>query len=244
MKLYPFILTSIAGLTTLLGTIFIFTKKELDLKTINLFLMTSSSIMIGISILDLIPSSYNYFISNFSISYSTTIVILFTLLGFMFSSFIDKKLPVKNNDYYKLGLFSMIVMIIHNIPEGIITYVTSIYNINIGIKLVAAISLHNIPEGIAISIPIYYATKSRKKAVLYTLIAALSEPLGALITGIFLQNFITLNILNLFFLIVAGLMLHISLIKIIKKTLKSFTIKYLLILISFLIAIYLLHIFL
>ena len=53
-----------------------------------------------------------------------------------------------------------------------------------------AIALHNIPEGIAISIPIYYATKSKVKALYYTFISALSEPFGALITYLFLQNLI------------------------------------------------------
>lgn len=73
-----------------------------------------------------------------------------------------------------------------------------------------AIALHNIPEGIAISIPIYYATKSKFQAFYYTFISALSEPFGALITYLFLQNFITTNIMGYLFAIIAGIMLQIA----------------------------------
>ena len=70
--------------------------------------------------------------------------------------------------------------------------------------------MHNIPEGISISVPIYYATKSKSKACLYTLVSGLSEPLGALITYLFLLPFITDTILGLLFSLIAGIMLHIS----------------------------------
>ena len=87
----------------------------------------------------------------------------------------------KENSLYKVGLLSMI-----------------------------AIILHNIPEGISIAIPLYYSTKSKKKAILYTFIASLSEPFGALITSLFLINYINNTILGLLFAFIAGIMLQIS----------------------------------
>lgn len=56
----------------------------------------------------------------------------------------------------------MVVLIMHNLPEGVITFISSYKDLNLGIKIVVAIALHNFPEGIAIIVPIYYATKSRK----------------------------------------------------------------------------------
>ena len=52
----------------------------------------------------------------------------------------------------------------------------------LGISICIAIALHNIPEGISIAIPIYYSSKSKKKTILYTFIASLSEPFGAILT--------------------------------------------------------------
>ena len=63
-------------------------------------------------------------------------------------------------------------------------------NLSKRFMLVLAVVLHNIPEGISISVPIYYSTGSKKKAIFYTLISALSEPLGALLAFIFLKIFI------------------------------------------------------
>ena len=101
------------------------------------------------------------------------------------------------------------MLIIHNIPEGIITYITSYKNIHLGIKLSLAIALHNIPEGIIISIPLYYSTNSRKKALLYTSISGFSELFGAVIAKVFLAN-ITNNVLGIILAVTAGIMIYIS----------------------------------
>ena len=84
------------------------------------------------------------------------------LSGILFSSIIAQKIEKRAKNgikLYKIGIISMIIIILHNIPEGIITFITSSSNINLGLKLSIAIALHNIPEGISISIPIYYSTK-------------------------------------------------------------------------------------
>lgn len=104
----------------------------------------------------------------------------------------------------------MVAIILHNIPEGIATFVATKSDINLGITLAIAIAMHNIPEGISISIPIYYATKSKKTALLYTFISAMSEPFGALLAFIFLKNFINDVLLGILFSIIAGIMLQIS----------------------------------
>ena len=80
----------------------------------------------------------------------------------------------------------------------------------LGISICVAIALHNIPEGISIAIPIYYSTKSKMRAFVYTLLASLSEPFGAILTGLFLVNYVNDNILGLLFAFIAGIMIQIS----------------------------------
>lgn len=65
----------------------------------------------------------------------------------------------------------MLAIILHNIPEGIATFMATTSNIKLGIALTLAIAFHNIPEGISISVPIYYSSNSKKKAFNYTLIS-------------------------------------------------------------------------
>ena len=83
----------------------------------------------------------------------------------------------------------MLAIILHNIPEGIITFMVTGINLNLGIKLVIAISLHNIPEGISIAIPLFYATKNKLKTFFMVLISGLSEILGAILSYLFLSKF-------------------------------------------------------
>ena len=101
--------------------------------------------------------------------------ILITMISFVtgiiLSMIIDKKMPAQQNHLKRVGLIAMLAIILHNIPEGIATYLTSSTNTKLGITLTIAIALHNIPEGISISIPIYYATKNKGHAFLYTLIS-------------------------------------------------------------------------
>ena len=85
--------------------------------------------------------------------------------------------------------------------------------------------MHNIPEGITISVPIYYATKNKRKALLYTFISALSEPFGAVITYLFLLPYINDIILGLLFSFIAGIMIQISLIELLNTSIKYQTPK-------------------
>merc|ERR1712065_70446 len=46
-----------------------------------------------------------------------------------------------------------------------------------GMSSFLALTLHNFPEGVAIVLPVYYATRSRLKAVLYVGVASIAEPI-------------------------------------------------------------------
>ena len=52
----------------------------------------------------------------------------------------------------KLGILSMIALMLHNLPEGILTFLSSSLDIKIGLKYSIAIMLHNIPEGLAVGV--------------------------------------------------------------------------------------------
>ena len=205
-----FILTILAGLSTMLGCIVIFIKNIDHNKIITASLSFASGVMLCVSLTDLIPESLNLINSN---NYFIKIIIslISVFIGLYISIIIDN-ITYKNNKntLYQTGILSMIGIIIHNIPEGIITFITANNNIKLGINLTIAIALHNIPEGISISVPIYYSTKSKLKAIKYTLISAISEPFGALLTFLFLKKYINNYILGILFSGIAGIMLEIS----------------------------------
>jgi len=79
----------------------------------------------------------------------------------------------------KTGLLTAMGIAMHNFPEGMAVLAASLNSPYMGFSVAVAIAIHNIPEGVAVSIPIYYATGSRKKAFAYSFFAGLTEPLGA-----------------------------------------------------------------
>lgn len=211
-NLYAFILSSLAGISTLIGFIFIFIKKNRE-DVISKALGFASGVMLSISIIDLIPNSFKLIFENYSFIYTLFLIIIGFLVGIFISSIIDIKVNETSENgskLYKLGIISMIVIIMHNIPEGIATFITTAQNKNLGFALAVAIALHNIPEGVSISIPIYYSTKSKLKAFLYTFISGMSEPVGAIIAYLFLSSIINNTILGFIYSTIAGIMINIS----------------------------------
>lgn len=211
---YSFLLTSIAGLSTLIGSFIIFIAKNKSNKLIISSLNFAAGVMITVSLTDLIPSSFDLLNNIFYLIPAIIICMIFIVIGIIFSMLIDKYLPDNNgyhhNNLYRVGLFSMIAIIMHNIPEGIATFITTNNNLKLGLALSIAIALHNIPEGISISMPIYYATNSRLKAIFYTFISGASEIVGALIAYLFLGPFINDFIMGSLYAIIAGIMFHIA----------------------------------
>ena len=217
----PFLLTTIAGLSTMIGTLLIFiSKKKSDLIILG-SLGFAAAVMMTVSFTDLIPESFSMLSMTFK-TFPTFLILLICLnIGIIISFTIDKYVPdVSSDGLYRVGLISMLAIILHNIPEGIATFVAGNTDLSLGITLTIAIALHNIPEGISISVPIYYATRSKFKALFYTFISGLSELLGAVITYLFLKPFINDTFMGCLFAVIAGIMLHISIYELIPTSLK------------------------
>lgn len=209
-NILTFIIPLLAGISTIIGYLPTYLPSKYQNTIISFSLSFSASIMLTISILSLIPESYQYLNQP---TFSSILILLICLnTGIILSLYIEKRIAKStiNSSLYKLGILSVITLIIHNIPEGIITYLTTANNLQLGITLSIAIALHNIPEGIATAIPIYYSTNSHKKAFLYTFISGFSEFLGAILAHFFLKRFINPITLSLILSITAGIMLHLS----------------------------------
>jgi len=118
----------------------------------------------------------------------------------------------------RMGLFTALAIGIHNFPEGLATFLAALQDPSLGIAIAIAIALHNIPEGISVSVPIFYATGSRKKAFIYSALSGLAEPIGAIIGYAAIRVFLGGNsgmvppeIMGILFGGVAGIMVYISL---------------------------------
>jgi len=111
----------------------------------------------------------------------------------------------------RMGVFSALAISIHNFPEGMATFIGALHDPRMGVSIAGAIAIHNIPEGIAVSVPIYFATRSHKRAFLYSFASGLAEPIGALVGFFLLSSFFTAATFGIVFALIAGIMVYISL---------------------------------
>jgi ZIP family zinc transporter len=225
--LIPFALTLFAGLSTSIGGIIAMNKRASSKKFLSFALGLSAGVMIYVSFIEIFPKAF----SSLEIVFGTRLGYLYTTMAFFigvgFIALIDRLVPKAENPHeqdemniyevkqdhtlMRMGLFSALAIAIHNFPEGLATFIAALESPTLGISIAIAIAIHNIPEGIAVSVPIYHATKSRKKAFLYTFLSGLSEPIGAIIGFFLLYTFLSESLFGFVFSMVAGIMVYISL---------------------------------
>jgi ZIP family zinc transporter len=111
----------------------------------------------------------------------------------------------------RTGTFAALAIALHNFPEGLATFLMALDDLALGSALAVAVALHNIPEGVSVAVPIYYATGSRRRAFIYSLLSGLAEPVGAIVGYLLLRAFFTDDVMGILFGSVAGIMVYISL---------------------------------
>lgn len=225
--LYAFTLTLFAGGATAIGSIIAFFAKSNNKRFLSISLGFSAGVMVFVSFVDIFPKS----IDAFTPSYGENLAQIYTMISFftgiLFIAVIDLLIPEAENPHelknineaatnkslMRMGLFSALAIAIHNLPEGLATFTAALIDPEIAIPIAIAIAIHNIPEGIAISVPIYHATKSKRKAFIYSALSGLAEPVGAILGFALLTSIVGLSesIMGAVFGGVAGVMVYISL---------------------------------
>eukprot|EP01023_Acetabularia_acetabulum_P063725 TRINITY_DN8046_c0_g1_i2.p2 TRINITY_DN8046_c0_g1~~TRINITY_DN8046_c0_g1_i2.p2 ORF type:complete len:311 (-),score=50.72 TRINITY_DN8046_c0_g1_i2:508-1440(-) len=130
---------------------------------------------------------------------------------------------IQDNDMClkKMGLLTALAIFIHNLPEGLATFVAALSSPVSGIAIAFAIAIHNIPEGICVAMPVYYATGSRWKGLLWAFLSGLSEPIGGLLAYLALYGDNMSHLAyGILFSMVAGMMVYISIHELIPTALK------------------------
>lgn len=223
-------LTVFAGLATGVGSIIGLLSKKFNPSYLAASLGFSAGVMIYVSMVEI------FFKARTSLSaalgdkpgYVLTVVSFFA--GMLLIGLIDRLIPSWENPHelnteqkieastdrqksklMRMGLFSALAIAVHNFPEGLATFMSGLSNPTLGVSIAVAIAIHNIPEGLAVSAPIYFATKSRKKAFMLSFLSGLAEPVGALLGYFILRSVFNDTTFGVVFGAVAGIMVYISL---------------------------------
>lgn len=213
------ILSLISGLSTVLGSLVLFINRKYKDKLLSFCFGLASSVMFLVSIFELIPESINYAFNSFSMP-----ILFLVSLGLLMSGggvvYLLDKYSRSDNELYNIGFLCMLSILVHNIPEGIITSLSLLSNYDFGLKMLFIIMIHNIPEGISIAAPIYYSGQSKIKSLLFSFISGGGEVLGAIL-GLTIFRFFNIDLLMYFLLMItAGIMVYLSIGKLFIKGIK------------------------
>ncbi len=223
-------LTFFAGLSTGIGSLLALLSKEFNPRYLALSLGFSAGVMIYVSLVEIFAKAkYSLSLSmGARQGYAVTVIAFFA--GMLMIALIDKLIPSYENPHemniqdkidhstehdkrklMRIGVFSALAIAIHNFPEGLATFMGGLTDPTLGVSIAVAIAIHNIPEGLAVSAPIFFASKSRKKAFVLSFLSGLAEPVGALAGYFILRSLFNNTTFGIVFAAVAGIMVYISL---------------------------------
>ena len=235
---FAFMLTIIAGLATGIGGIIVMLSKRDNKNFLAICLSFSAGVMLYIAFGEILLEALEVLSDEFGDERGLLIGTVAFFVGIILMALMDKFVPHDDHDENALGLMesypeqvreeilkdkeskklkrtgvmSTIAIAIHNFPEGMITFIAALYDPALGIAIAIAIIIHNIPEGIAMAAPIYHATGSKAKALLVSIGAGLTEPIGALIAWLFIRNIFEdiEGIFGISFAVVGGIMVFVA----------------------------------
>ncbi len=229
--LFAFGLTLFAGLSTGIGSALAFFTRQTNTKFLSLALGFSAGVMIYVSFVEIFSKARNELAVVYGDRNGFVITTLAFFAGIALIGIIDKLIPSAENPHeikavediekkdealrsrklMRMGVFTALAIAIHNFPEGLATFTAALTSPELGIAIAVAIAIHNIPEGIAVSVPVYYATGSKRKAFWLSFSSGLAEPVGALVGYLILMPFMGPVMFGILFSAVAGIMVFISL---------------------------------
>lgn len=210
---FPLLLTVVAGLSTGIGSLVSLLFREPKSWYLHFSLGLSAGVMVYVSFVELLASSVKdigFLRANLGFFGGIAFIMLIDFL--IPHKYIAERTSPKsgNSKLMSAGVLTAVGIAIHNFPEGLAVFMSSMGDMRIGVALAFAIAVHNIPEGIAVAMPIYYATGSRKKAFLYSFLSGFAEPVGAIIGVLILMPVLSPAVLAVSLAFVAGIMVFIS----------------------------------
>lgn len=241
-----FVLTLLAGLATGIGSLVAFFVKQTNYRFLSISTGFSAGVMLYVSFVEILLKGGEALTAVYGPATGQWVNVASFFGGIALIAVIDALIPSPENPHQlpstqatagvaahatvpptdegsraklmRMGLFTALAIGLHNFPEGLATFIAALHDPALGIAIAVAIALHNIPEGISVAVPIYYATGSRKKALLYSFLSGLAEPVGAGIAflGLHLafgggEGAFPPQVMGILFAGVAGVMVYISL---------------------------------
>lgn len=178
----------IVSLISFIGVLFIFLKKQTLDNFLIFFVSLSAGSLLGGAFLHLIPESVG--------NGGFTIKVSFLILGgimifFIIENFIHWRhchIPTSKDHPHHLGTMNLIGDGVHNLIDGLIISASYFASIPLGIATTLAVIVHEIPQEIGDFGVLLYAGFSKKRALFFNFLSALTAMLGAAVGILFSEH--------------------------------------------------------
>lgn len=205
-----FLLSLLAGLATGLGGLIVIIRKP-GKRLFGFLMGFAAGVMVTLSFTELVNEAWQ--LSGFlitTIGFGAGAFFMFIIDFFTpHIHFATEEKGVFNAKLLKTGILIAIGIAIHNLPEGMAVGAGYMHAPQFGLFIALAIALHNIPEGIATALPLCRGGVCRLDSFKIALFSGLVEPIGALISALFLVSF--RNLIPGALAFAAGVMVFITL---------------------------------
>lgn len=219
-----FIMTFVAAISTFTGAMMSLNFRQVNQRTLSVILGSAAGIMLYTAFMKFMPDAIS--ILSTQLSYlevrivSTTWFFIGIILLYPLSYLVNIWKRKKNvgydestQEYRHMAVLLLITITAHSFVEGLATFLSFMADPLVAIPLVLSIIVHNFPEGMTIGALFNKISDSvnRKRAVLYSVVASLFEPIGAVTAYIFILKYSNPVLTGIFKALLSGLLVATAL---------------------------------
>ena len=201
---FGFIITLIASVSTFMGAMTSLYFRKVNQQTLSVILGFAAGIMLYTAFMKLMPDAVHILsgqlpyreVKLITTSYFFLGIFLLYPLGYLVNIWKKRendKYDESTRHYRRIAILILITITAHSFVEGLATFLSYLATPLVAIPLVMSIIVHNFPEGITIGALFNKVsdTMGRRKAILYSIISSLCEPIGAITAYFFILKYST-----------------------------------------------------
>ncbi|MBE6878587.1 MAG: hypothetical protein E7488_05400 [Ruminococcaceae bacterium] len=224
--IYPILLSAFSSLSTGIGGVIVALFRKISDRTMSFFQGFAAGVMITVSLIEMMPRCYENMLGYMDAMSAAAVMALISTVGWVTGRGISAAADYiyrDKADYTQavhISLVTTAVMVLHNLPEGMLTIFSGLEDTRFGLEIAIAVALHNIPEGIVVASGVLYLTSSRAKAVGHSFFAGISEFIGGLAAVVLFGGMANELFTGAVLAAVGGIMVQTSLCELLPASLK------------------------
>ena len=171
---------TVVSLISFVGVIFIGLKESLLRRIVMVLVGFASGTLLGGAFFDLLPKAVNMINPPITIFYFVTlgIIVFFCIEKFLYWRHCHEE----ECQVHTFAYISLVGDGVHNFIDGMIIAATFVFSFELGFITTLAVISHEIPQEIGDFGVLIYGGLSKRKALTYNFISALTAILGAIVT--------------------------------------------------------------